>query len=206
MNRIPPNTEYDVWDMTSQKWYYPDHDVELTLVGNCANIIDWTIIVDQLKELPTRTFKVPTIPNALKMIERFTAAGYKTDDPSITWINYYANEHYDEKINQMFGKFVGHTRYARAWISRVNPGATVPWHWDVDDGEQDYISKGELIRFTCSINKHSPGQVTVIGNQLLYNGNIGDVYQWPDYRMWHGSVNCGLEPKFQFNYLAYKDE
>ena len=179
---------------------------DLILVGNCANIIDWSAVVNTISKLPPKEFTMPTTPKSAELLKMLTDAGYSVDDRSIHWVNYYPEIDYDPTINTMFGEFVGHTRYARAWISKVNPGNSVPWHWDADDNEDEYLLQGDLVRYSCRINPASAGQVTVVGDHCLYADPIGDVYKWADYNLWHGSVNCGFEPKYQFNYLAYKND
>lgn len=203
MNKIPPNTEYKVYDSIKQEWYCPDHDAKVELVGNCTVSIDWDKVIDEVKDkegtvLPNLIWDNPHFEVMRKLYDE---SNYIIE--ASEWINYYPGQDYDEKINKKFGEFVGHPEYARAWISRINPGKTAPWHWDLDDHEAEYMAKGEIVRFVCKMNDPAPGQVTIIGNTALHGGLQGDIYKWPDHRMWHGSVNCGLEPKYQFNYLGY---
>ena len=175
-------------------------------IGNCSDVIDWSAVITQIKDLPPKKFTLPSTPKSIEMMKMLTDAGYSVNDETIQWINYYPEVHYNININRIFGEFVKHTRYARAWISRVNPGCTVPWHWDVDDNEDAYLTKGTLVRYSCRISPASVGQVTVVGDHALYNDPVGDVYQWADYRQWHGSANSGFVPKYQFNYLGYNDD
>jgi hypothetical protein len=55
------------------------------------------------------------------------------------------------------------------------------------------------------INEPAPGHVFIVGDEALYNEKQGDVHKWPDFRSYHGGTNCGLVPKFNFNYLAYAE-
>jgi hypothetical protein len=203
MKKIPSNTEYKSWSSETEQWYYPDHDASLIFVGNTKDLIDWNMLIESVKDkegciLPKLIWPNPHFDEMKKL---YLDSNYILE--SAEWINYYPGIDYDEKINDLFGSFVGCQKCARAWISRINPGKTAPWHWDLDDEESKYLKEGKLLRFVCKMNKDNIGQVTIIGNQVLYNVFPGDVYRWPDHRMWHGSVNCGLTPKYQFNYLGY---
>jgi len=204
MSKIPTNTEYKAFDPIKQDWYCPDHDAELIFHGNCGNAINWNEVIDIVKDkegtvLPNLIWDNPHFEEMKKL---YTESNYIIE--ASEWINYYPEQDYDISINEKFGEFVGYPKYARAWISRINPGKTAPWHWDLDDKEAEYIEKGDLIRFVCKMNIPAPGQVTIIGNNTIHGGLQGDIYEWPDHRMWHGSVNCGLKPKYQFNYLGYR--
>jgi hypothetical protein len=198
------NTEYDVWDSQKKEWYLPDHDAEIKLVGNTGNAIDWTQVVANIENLEGIVLPKLIWPNPhfSKMRSMYENSNYIMD--SAEWINYYPDQHYDEILNKEFGKTVGKLRYARAWISRINPGKTAPWHWDLDDGEEEYLKEGKLVRYSCKMSE-GVAQVAIVGNTAIHGGMIGDIHQWPDHRLWHGSVNAGLTPKYQFNYLAYDD-
>lgn len=198
------NIEYDVWDSQKKEWYFPDHNAEIKLVGNTGNAIDWVQVIANIENL--EGIVLPRLiwpnPHFTKMRDMYENSNYIMD--SAEWINYYPDQHYDEILNRAFGKIVGKLRYARAWISRINPGKTAPWHWDLDDGEEEYLKEGKLVRYSCKMSD-GVAQVAIIGNTAIHGGVVGDIHQWPDHRLWHGSVNAGLTPKYQFNYLAYDD-
>ena len=80
-----------------------------------------------------------------------------------------------------------------------------PWHWDWDVDWKKYTEQGNPVRFTAMINEPAPGHVFIVGDEALYNEKQGDVHKWPDFRSYHGGTNCGLVPKFNFNYLAYAE-
>jgi len=194
---------YKSWNSKNKEWYTPDHDAPLEFVGNTSNSIDWNKIISGIKNkegivLPKLIWPNPHFEEMKKL---YADSNYIMS--SAEWINYYSGTDYDEEVNKMFGKFVGKVEYARAWISRINPGKTAPWHWDLDDEEEEYLKRGDLLRYTSRISPNGVGQVAIVGNTAIHGGHAGDVYLWPDHRMWHGSVNAGLTPKYQFNYLAY---
>jgi hypothetical protein len=193
---------FESWDSINKKWYTPLNS-PVVFLGNTENIIDWDKIINDIKDQPGR--KVDLInwnnPLFLKIKDLFSSGNYNMS--SAEWINYYPGKDFSESVNAVFGNFVKHPNVIRSWISRINPGKTAPWHWDVDDNEEQYLQQGKLVRFTCKIGIHDPGHITVIGDHVLYNNRSGDVFQWPEHRAWHGSANAGLVPKYQFNYLAH---
>ncbi len=205
-NNMPKNIEYESWNAKTEEWYYPNHAEKLIFIGNTGNFIDWELVIKEVENkegiiLPNLIWPNPHFSKIRKMYEN---SNY--NESSAEWINYYSGNYgsdYDEKLEYKFGNFVGKPKSIRAWISRINPGHTAPWHWDLDDGEAEYLAGGDIVRFSCRINPLGVGQVAVVGDNVIHGGIPGDVYQWPDHRMWHGSVNAGLTPKYQYNYLAY---
>ena len=109
------------------------------------------------------------------------------------------------EVAEKFGEFVGAPRMIKSWISKIYPGKTAPWHWDWDVDWKEYEKKGNPVRFTAMINEPAPGHVFIVGDKALYNEKQGDVHKWPDFKSYHGGTNCGLVPKFNFNYLAYSE-
>jgi hypothetical protein len=204
MDKISKNTEFQSWNAKTKEWYFSDLDAKLIFVGNTGTIINWDKIIETVQNnngivLPNLIWSNPHFKEMKKL---YVNSNYIMS--SAEWINYYPGVDYDKLVDEEFGKFIGKPKYARAWISRINPGKTAPWHWDLDDQEEEFLKNGNLIRYTSRINPPGVGQVTIIGNNALYNGPAGDVYKWPDHRIWHGSVNAGLTPKYQYNYLAYE--
>ena len=175
-----------------------------THIGNCSNIINWDDVINSIENKPG--VALPRWdwdhPEFIKIKQLSIDSNYLKK--SAEWINYYPNKDYDSNIDKLFGAFVGNSNYARAWISRINPGCTAPWHWDIDDFADEYENKGSLVRYTARINKDGTGQVAVVSNYAIVGGQQGDVYRWHSYKDWHGSANFGYTVKYQFNYLAYE--
>ena len=119
--------------------------------------------------------------------------------------NYYPGKEFSMEIAEKFGEFVGAPRMIKSWISKIYPGKTAPWHWDWDVDWKKYTEQGNPVRFTAMINEPAPGHVFIVGDEALYNQKQGDVHKWPDFKSYHGGTNCGLVPKFNFNYLAYAE-
>jgi hypothetical protein len=190
------------FDSVNNVYYQPNHDKPVTVVGNTSELIDWPIILNKLRtlngnELPE--FNKVNI-HYQKMLELFNSS--KTNRSNMQWINFYPNVHYDQHIDNKICNFLGHTNWARAWISEVRPGKIVPWHYDFDDNEKQFLSTGKLVRYSIKLTDQI-GHVAIVGNNVL-SGEIGDVFKWNDHRDWHGSLNCSSVSKFQYNFLAYQ--
>lgn len=121
----------------------------------------------------------------------------------IRWQDYHAGKHFDNSIVEEFSNLVGY-KTCRSWISRLDPGAYAPWHWDIDDREGDYLKLGSLKRFTCFITEPSIGQVLIIEDKCYYNPPINTIVEWPSYKSWHCASNAGLTPQYLFHFLGYK--
>jgi len=194
--------QYKSYNLTSNQWYYPTMDAP-KLIGNTGSVISWDSIINSIKDKtgkPVNNRQKWDHPHRTDMHKMFVKSNYSMF--SSEWINYYPGKDYDDSTIEKFGNIVGYSNHVRSWISRVDPGKTAPWHWDIDDNEIEYLAKGKLIRFVCKISKFDLGHVTLIGDGVLTGGQ-GDIYCWADHRQWHGSANCGLTSKFQFNYLAW---
>lgn len=124
------------------------------------------------------------------------------NENSIKWINYYPTKHYDKNI---IDDLANHLKVEtiRSWISRIDPGYFAPWHWDIDDKETEYLSKGNLIRFSCFIERPSMGHVFILGDQYYFNVPQGTLIKWSNYKDWHCGINGGLTSKFMLHLLAY---
>jgi hypothetical protein len=193
---------YKSWNFKTNQWYTPPTS-PVTYIGNTGTLIDWDNVVNAVSKLPGKKVDLFKWDNPLfleikKLYDQSSYCNYSAE-----WINYYPEADFPQSINDLFGNFIKNPNIVRSWISRIDPGKTAPWHWDVDDHEQKYLEKGDLIRYTCKIGPSDPGHITVIGKCVLNQNQSGDTYLWPDHRTWHGSSNSGLTPKYQFNYLAY---
>ena len=195
--------KYKSWNFKTNEWYVPDHDTPPTLIGNTGDLINWDKVITDLDGKTGMTLPWTDWDNPLFLPMRNLFIDSNYSKFGANWVNYYPGVDYDPNIDELFGKFVGSPRCIRAWISKVLPGCSAPWHWDLDDNEPEYIKHGDLVRYSCRISEPSVGHVTVVGNHALYSGSCGDVYKWTDPHCWHGSINCGLTPKYQYNYLAY---
>lgn len=179
----------------------------IKFITNTSTIINWDTVISEIVDKPGRKITADKScwnfdkPGYKEVYDLWTAHNLNTD--SMQWINYYPGNDFNYSVVEKFSDIVN-AQVARAWVSRVNPGCYVGLHWDVDDNEQEYLQLGDLVRFTCHINKPATGQVVIVEDQYLYDQEQGNVYQWGSYKDWHSSFNCSLHPKFQFNFLGYR--
>jgi len=163
----------------------------------------WDSIINKISELPGKEIILDrTALTGLeyqKLFNLWGAAGYNQD--SIKWTNYYATD-YGYNIEKQFENILGVT-HIRSWISRVDPGYTAPWHYDIDSNEEEYLKLGKLRRFVCFIGEPAVGHISIVENECFYNQANGNIYEWNNYRAWHAGANVGLLPKYQYNFLAY---
>jgi hypothetical protein len=139
-------------------------------------------------------------PEYLKIYNQWVAADFNMS--AIKWINYYPGQHFDEDIVSQLSKSLDITAH-RAWISKITPGYFAPWHWDVDDSEEQYLSKGTIKRFSIFIGEPHPGHFFTTDDVTFSNTEQGYVYQWKNYRSWHAGANAGLTPKYMFHLIGY---
>ena len=171
-------------------------------------MIDWTSIVDKVLSIDgehvslNHPENIPTTnTHFTQIVNQLRAGNY--DFNSVNWIDYYPGIHFDNSCVEAFSKLVGY-KLCRAWISRVDPGKTAPWHWDVDDREEEFTALGNLKRWTCFITPPKVGHSLIIGERGFYNQPLGTIYEWPTHREWHCASNCGLEPQVLFHFLGYQ--
>ncbi len=122
---------------------------------------------------------------------------------SIKWTNFYPGAGYSEEVDQKMCAHLGITKL-RAWISRIDPGYCAPWHWDVDDNEEEYLTHGPLQRYSCFISKPAPGHSFQLGTHCYSNQEQGTLIKWGNYKEWHAGSNVGLQPKFMYHLIGYK--
>lgn len=138
---------------------------------------------------------------AYEIYNNFKKANYNFS--VIRWYDYFPGEHFDKSVEDKFGEIVN-CKPCRSWISRVDPGYYAPYHWDIDEKENEYLRMGSLKRFTCFITEPKFGQVMIVEDQCLYNQPVNTIYQWPSYRSWHAASNSGLEPQYLYQFLGYQ--
>lgn len=177
--------------------------MSVKFVANCRDNIDWFDVITKLQNyqgkciVPDKT--VLTSPAYKELFDLWDTSNFNYS--SVQWINYYSSE-YGKNIQIEFEKIVG-AKHLRSWISKINPGYCAPWHWDVDDDEEEYIEYGKLKRFVCTIGQQHPWHFSVVGNTSLHNSENGDIFLWDNYKEWHAGMNAGVTPKYQYNYLGY---
>jgi len=176
-------------------------------VGNTNTIIDWDHVINVIKDLSPgyvgpRHSKDDDIVGIREMSMLWDKAGFKLlkDGGTAGWDMFFPDTHFDRNIVTLFAKFVN-VEPIDCWISRIHPGNMTPWHWDCNDKEDEY-SKLKTSRFTCHISKPQVGHITMVEDKCFYFQEQGNVWEWPARTSWHGGINCGLEPKYLFNFFG----
>lgn len=127
-------------------------------------------------------------------------ANYRIQD--IIWMDYYPGEHFDIEIQNQFAKIVN-AEPLRVFVSVVQPGVTVPYHWDLEDKEREWKDLN-LVRYVCFMQEQQPGHFLMLDEHCFYNEKKHSIYQWKDRRNWHAAANSGFETYYLFHFLGYK--
>lgn len=168
--------------------------------------INWASILEEIKNTTgeVRSLNKNFYQNANgefnEILNLWLDAGY--DSNKVEWINFYPEKHFSKNIETEFSNEI-QVQPIRSWISCVRPGKSAPWHKDVDDNLESYIKLGNLVRYTCFIDKPNFGQVVMIEKDCYYMVEQGKIVKWPYYMLWHGASNCGFENHYLYHFLGY---
>jgi hypothetical protein len=183
-------------------------------VGSTKDLIDWdsviasiiprsgdynsvTSVVDRSE---SNWSDVPELLGSYhEIIDTWQKANY--DLTNIEWWDYYPGQHFDVSIQNKFAEFVN-AEPLRVFISEVMPGQCVPYHWDVEDHEKEWLKLGTLVRYVCFIDKPKFGHVLIIDQECFYNTEQHLVYEWDNYKYHHAGTNCGTDPYYLFHFLG----
>ena len=183
----------------------------IKFVGNSSNVIDWDEVIAGLERHAYGSHPGPdtgpthkegdSIPGLNEVTDLWKRNGYKTveEGGTVQWDMFFPGIHFSPAIVDAFVEHYGIEDYTSCWISRVNPGRFAPIHWDVNSNEEYYLTIPDKLRWHAHISKPAFGHVFVVDNELMYNREQGDVFQWSSRRHWHSGMNCGLVPKYVFN-------
>jgi len=183
--------------------------------GSTQSIIDWDPIVDLCAKSSTGDYNsVKTVvdrsegnwkdnPELLgsyhNVINTWDEAGYNLEE--IQWWDYYPGEHFDIEIQNKFAKLVN-AQPLRVFVSDVAPCNNVPYHWDVEDNEEEWLKLGKLKRWVCFMDKPRWGNVLILENQCFHNVAQGDIWEWDDYRSHHAGTSMGVHHQYLFHFLG----
>ena len=126
-------------------------------------------------------------------------AGYNL--PEIQWYDYYPDEHFDPDVETQFSRIVN-AEPLRVFVSEVYPGRNVPYHWDVEDKEEEWLKSVEIKRWVCFIDKPQFGHVLILEDQCFYNIKQHEIWEWDSYKSYHAGTNCGIEPYYLFHFVG----
>jgi L-ascorbate metabolism protein UlaG (beta-lactamase superfamily) len=175
--------------------------------------IDWDSIVDICKnnnhgDHNTVTSVVnrseanaegPLLKSYREIISTWEKAGY--DLNQIEWWDYYPGEHFDISVQDKFAEIINaHPR--RVFVSKLFPGRNVPYHWDVEDKEEEWLLDGELKRWVCFIDKPRWGSVLILEDKEFHNVEQGTILEWDNYRSHHAGTVVGTDAQYLFHFLG----
>lgn len=135
-------------------------------------------------------------PEYAAMLKLWTDNNFNT--ASVKWTNYYDTKDFENEIAEQVG-----VTPLRSWISCVEPGYMTGYHYDIDDNEAEYLTHGEIKRYSVFISNPSVGQLFILGNEYHFSKPQGTVLEWHDYREWHNGINGSLSNKYMFHLLGY---
>ena len=182
-------------------------------IGTTAGIINWDPIIQICKESKTGDLNTGTtvvdrseaeadgdlLDSYRGIINTWSDAGYKLSD--IYWYDYYPGVHFDIDVQNKFSNIVN-ADPRRVFISKVDPGRNVPYHWDVEDKEKEWLAQGELKRWVCFIDKPRWGSVLILEDKAFYNVGQGEIWEWDHYRSHHAGTCCGAHSQYLFHFLG----
>ena len=109
-----------------------------------------------------------------EIISTWQRANY--DLTNVEWWDYYPEQHYDLDIQTKFADIVN-AEPLRVFVSEVMPGQCVPYHWDIEDHEEEWLKLGQLVRYVCFIDKPQFGHVFILEQECFYNVEQHLIYQ-----------------------------
>jgi hypothetical protein len=183
-------------------------------IGSTAGLIDWDKVIASIQHHDGDFNSVTSVVDRSEaeavgdqgllssyreIISTWEKAGY--DLEQIQWHDYYPGEHFDIEVQQVFEQMFNATP-RRVFVSQVLPGRCVPYHWDVEDHEQEWLAEGKLVRYVCFMDKPKFGHVLILEDECFYNIEQHEIYEWNWYRSHHAGTNCGTEPYYLFHFLG----
>jgi hypothetical protein len=184
-------------------------------IGSTNGLIDWDNIIKNImprsgdyNSPSTVTDRVKDDPNVnlgyyKDIMDTWEKANY--DFKNIEWWDYYPGEHFDIGIQDTFAGIVN-AEPRRVFISEVMPGQCVPYHWDVEDNEKEWLTQGQLVRYVCFIDTPQFAHALILGDECFYNIEQGEIYQWDHYRDYHAGTNAGQGPYYLFHFLGISND
>ena len=183
-------------------------------INSTENIIDWDSIVQICKDSTKGDYNsVKTVvdrsegnwkdnPDLLGAYREVIEIWDKDNDlEKIEWYDYYPGEHFDIEVQNKFAELVN-VIPRRTFVSEVYPGRCVPYHWDVEDMEEEWLKEGDLVRYACFMDKPKFGHIFILEDEMHYNPKQHDIIEWDFYKNWHAGSNCGSEPWYLFHMLG----
>lgn len=178
--------------------------------GNTKDLINWTDLIAELETKdpayigPDNSFKdYEDIVGQTEIVENWNRVGVKTVTQGGTnnWGMYIPGLQFDNKIIEDFSNFVN-ADPTFAWIARITPGNMAHWHWDTSSKADYFDSIPNMVRYCCFIEPPQSGHVFLTEDKAFYKEEQGNIWQWPDRKMWHGGVNFGFTNKYMLHFFG----
>jgi hypothetical protein len=134
-----------------------------------------------------------------KLIDNWIQAGINLEE--VEWFDYYPGEHFDFSVQDTIADLVN-ADPRRVFVSEVYPGKFVPWHWDIEDKEDEWLAQGGLVRYVVFMQKPQQGHMLPLEQHCFNNMPQGDIWKWDNYKDWHAGINLGTEPHYLFHFLG----
>jgi len=137
-------------------------------------------------------------PGFTEIMDNWSKAEYNLS--SIEWFNYYSGIQFSKSYASEFGNLVN-AEPVKVWISEIKSGKCFPYHWDVDTDTSMYVEE-KMVRYQMMLEDYVLGHFFVLDDITLTGYKMGDVYQWDNYKDWHGGGNISFTNKYTFNFLG----
>lgn len=191
-------------------------------VGSTKNIINWQSVIDSIVpksgdyNTPSAVVARSSAELDSKLDDNSTSLKSSYDKIMSTWNNanynfkhiewydYYPGEHFSIEVQNKFADLVG-ADPRRVFLVELYPGKCVPYHWDVEDKETEWLAQGDqLVRYVCFVDKPKFGHALILEDQCFYNVTEHEIYEWDSYKSYHAGTNAGSEPYYTFHFLGAK--
>lgn len=186
-----------------------------SFVTNLNRIFDFDQLIENIKNIKGewRNFKTPygdNVSNSFQhpvigskskeMHDNWKKWGY-VDNDSIEYIQYFPGTHFDKSYSEKFGKLLN-TLPLKCWISSIPPGKCIPWHYDIEKKEDEFIKLGTIERYTVFIDKPEIGKIFILNDEVFHLIEQGSVYKWHNWKEYHLGFNCSSSIKFLMHYIG----
>lgn len=177
-------------------------------IGNINDIIDWDSVIREIKERPANHTGPDNsladhsgIVGFQEILDKWNSVGVKTvkEGGTNNWDMYLLD--FNKYVVDTFSDYVN-ADVMFAWIANIHPGNMAHWHWDTSSKEDMFDAIPNIVRYCCFVTDYVPGHVFMTANHAFSNYHKGDVWQWPDRKLWHGGVNFGLEEKYMMHFIG----
>lgn len=178
---------------------------ETTYFGNCANLINWNDVIANLESrelgmfidcsehtFRKRSLKRPSEESEHQLRNLQIWVDNRYDLSAADFTAFRPDIHFDKSVAEKFCEWVG-VGFENVWITRIDPGCTVPPHYDIyphEDNSKQYE------RYMAFISPPAVGQLWTIGDNGYHAVKQGETYHWSKPTEYHSGANCSFKPVF----------